>query len=106
MNHRLGICLLLAFGVMCIARPTMAIGLAPAWKPRQIVSASAQGAFHDGSDRILAYDHWGNPGIVFQASPLDDLMYARLVPGGAPVWWTTSMVEFIPRWPLIAMNDP
>ena len=41
-------------------------------------------------DRVLAYDHHGNPGIAFYDVVDNDLRYARRVPG---VGWVHSAVD-------------
>ena len=65
------------------AAPVYAIGITPpSWKPRELVaSAIASSTFHEGADRVLAYDNHGNPGIAFYDNVDDSLRYARFVPG-------------------------
>jgi hypothetical protein len=45
---------------------------------------------HFNQDRVLAYDHHGNPGIAFYDAVDNDLRYARRVPG---VGWVHSEVD-------------
>ena len=73
------------------ASPALAITTAPSWLPREIV-ASGIGDIGDhlGQNRILAYDHHGNPGIAFFDEAGDDLRFARRVPG---VGWVHSCVD-------------
>ena len=75
-----------------VASPAAAITTAPSWLPRETV-ASGIGSitFHHGQDRILAYDHHGNPGIAFfdQAGGLD-LRFARRLPG---LGWVHSAID-------------
>ena len=57
-----------------------------------------------GTDRSLAYDHHGNPGIAFANSFDATLRYARRVPG---IGWATSAVDTTSsasthRWPTTA----
>src|SRR5262245_57473282 len=66
----------------------MAIGPAPSWHPRQIVATGIDTFFgHDGADRILAYDHHGNPGSAYNQVLLK---YARNVPGAG---WQSGTAE-------------
>ncbi len=70
------------------ATSAWAIGPAPTWHPRQIVATGIDTTFgHDGADRILAYDHHGNPGIAYNQVLLK---YARNVPGAG---WQSGTAE-------------
>lgn len=74
------------------ARSALAIGItAPSWKPRETVTDTlASYLYQDGSDRALAYDHHGNPGIAFYDDVDSDLRYARRVPG---VGWVHTVID-------------
>ncbi len=63
------------------ASRALAIGPAPTWQPRQTVTTGLYGANIDDADRLLAYDHHGNPGIAWTQAGTGFLMYSRLVPG-------------------------
>jgi hypothetical protein len=90
MNRTFASCIFLLVFVYSIV-PAHAIGPAPAWKPRQLVAANVNLGLHDGADRILAFDHYGNPGIAYAlASPDTWLMYARFVPG---VGWQSGIAD-------------
>jgi hypothetical protein len=67
--------------------PALAIGTTPpSWKPRETVAATLSNITdHVGADRILAYDHFGNPGVAFVNNVTDAIHYARRVPG---IGWT------------------
>jgi hypothetical protein len=100
MNHRIAVGFLVAFSIALGPKPAEAIGPAPSWQMRQIVSTSALGSSHDGSDRYLAYDHWGNPGIAYRGNP--NLMYARLVPGIG--WSSGAVATFGGSYPSLAFD--
>ncbi len=54
--------------------PAAAITGAPSWLPRETVASGiGDSNDHIGQDRILAYDHHGNPGIAFFDDSGDDL---------------------------------
>ena len=84
MNHRLRLTSLVACALATLAAsPVLAITTAPSWLPRETV-ASGIGSInrHFGQDRILAYDHHGNPGIAWfvdgDGVSIDkDLKYAK-----------------------------
>jgi hypothetical protein len=85
-------CLLAALLFVLWTAPAGAIGTTPpSWKPRETVpSTFANYLTMNGADRSLAYDHHGNPGIVFHDDFAGDLRYARRVPG---VGWVHSVVD-------------
>ncbi len=63
----------------------------PSWKPREVVADEISDELeHFGQDRLLAYDHHGNPGIAFFDEVNDNLRYARRVPG---VGWVHETVD-------------
>ena len=61
----------------------VAIGPAgPSWKPRELVFNDVDFMDQNGADRILAFDHHGEPGVVFKKNgALEDIRYARKLPG-------------------------
>ena len=70
--------------------PAFAITGTPSWKPKETVDPFAQGSGSDAADRMLAYDHHGNPGISFIDGIDLSLDYARRVPG---VGWASVEVD-------------
>jgi hypothetical protein len=63
------------------ASKAWAIGTTPpSWTNFSNV-ASAYGSYHEGSDRILGYDHYGQPGVVMYDDTNYDLEYYRRLPG-------------------------
>ncbi len=60
-----------------------AIGPAgPSWKPRELVHSGVEFQDQAGADRMLAFDHHGEPGIAFKAETFfGDIRYARNHPG-------------------------
>jgi hypothetical protein len=91
MNLRSVASVLLVGFVVCNTRTALAIGTTPAWKPRQTIAANVSLGVHAGSDRILAFDHYGDPGVAYALlSPDTWLMYARYVPG---VGWQSTIAD-------------
>lgn len=87
-------CLLAALVFILWTAPAWAIGTTPpSWKPRETVTSTlAYYGAMDGSNRSLAYDHHGNPGIAFYDDVDDDLRYARRVPG---VGWVHTAIDSV-----------
>ena len=81
-----------ALVVLSFSRVGWTIGTTqPNWKPFETVTDTlASQINHAGSDRTLAYDHHGNPGIAFYDDVNEVLRYARRVPG---VGWVHSEVD-------------
>ena len=76
----------------------------PAWLSPECLTFSGSYGDHVGSDRALAYDHHGNPGIAFFEDVGDNLCYARRVPG---VGWTYSLVDstgYMGKYPALAYD--
>ena len=91
MNLRFVSFVLIPFAIVLNAAYTYAIGPAPTWQPRQLVAPNVNLGLHVGADRILAFDHYGDPGIAYAlASPDTWLMYARYVPGAG---WQSSIAD-------------
>ncbi|MEX0611586.1 MAG: PEP-CTERM sorting domain-containing protein [Pirellulales bacterium] len=88
--HSLSLLAALWFGLW--TAPAAAIGTTPpSWQPRETAAFElANFNFMAGADRSLAYDHHGNPGIVFYDDAAHDLRYAQRVPGGG---WVHSTID-------------
>lgn len=71
------------------AVPATAITSTPSWKPREGLGLADYSPL-DGADRMLAYDHHGNPGITFSDNSDGSLEYARRVAG---VGWVNAEVD-------------
>ena len=72
------------------AIPLWALGSTPTWKPRETIAAGViDRDGHKAADRILAYDHYGNPGVVFCTDDCQ-LWYGRKPPGAG---WVSTRVE-------------
>jgi hypothetical protein len=82
--------LLLVILLSTLAAPAAAITGTPSWKPRELVYDRAEFTSLDGSDRMLAYDHHGNPGLIYQDQNDGSLDYARRVPG---VGWASVEID-------------
>ena len=65
--------------MMTFAGPVSAIGPAGStWKPRELVMSGIDFTDQDGGDRILAFDHHGEPAIAFKGpGDFGDVRYAR-----------------------------
>lgn len=99
---------LLALGLLLVSTTlASAIGTTPpSWEPRETVNDTlADISFgHVTSNRILAYDHHGNPGIAYSDGVNIDLQYARRVPG---VGWVSTPVVGVPsggQYPSLAYD--
>ena len=82
MLRRIGIVCLAALASLTAAISAWAIGPEkPGWHPPELVLGGGAGnpALHQGADRILAYDHYGRPGVAVGC--LSYTYYARRVPG-------------------------
>ena len=86
--------------------PAGAIGTTPpSWKPRETVTSTlADYVDMVGADRSLAYDHHGNPGIAFFDDVVDDLRYARRVPGVGWVHAAIDTVGIVGSYPSLAYD--
>ncbi len=82
--------LLAATLLVSAAVPATAITTTPNWKPRETVASSSNIVVVIGSDRTLAYDHHGNPGITYVDATDGSLDYARRVPG---VGWVAAEID-------------
>ncbi|HUT61266.1 MAG TPA: hypothetical protein VNA25_25740 [Phycisphaerae bacterium] len=85
-------CWIVALLLACAAYPAWGLDAnGPSWMPRETVTDTlALFLYQDGSPQTLAYDHHGNPGIVFCDAANVDLRYARRVPG---VGWAHTVVD-------------
>jgi PEP-CTERM motif len=84
-----GMCLVL--GLLGAASSAWAITTAPSWEPRELVANGFVSLEdHAGADHVLAYDHHGNPGIVYSDTSVPALRYARRAPG---VGWVHADVD-------------
>jgi hypothetical protein len=72
----------------------------PSWKPRESVTPFAMGLSDMlGADRSLAYDHHGNPGIVYSNGFIN---YARRVPGIG--WASFAVTSTFANYPSLAYD--
>jgi hypothetical protein len=91
MNQRIALCFIGVVAVICDAESALAISAAPTWQPRQFIASNVNLNYHLGADRILAFDHYGDPGIAYVlGSPNYWLMYARYVPGAG---WQSAIAD-------------
>jgi hypothetical protein len=93
--------LLAATFLVSAAVPAAAITITPNWKPRETVAQFPDAESAAGSDRMLAYDHHGNPGIAYRDSINGSLDYARRVPG---VGWVAAEIDPIGTSPSLAFD--
>ena len=70
------------------AAPALALDSDPVWSNREIAASNGDYTQHIGSDRYLAYDHYGTPGIVYQYTVNDFIFFRRRVEGTG---WNTGM---------------
>jgi len=75
----IGVVAVAAMLMFTLAGRTSAIGPAgPGWEPRELVATGIDPNDQAGGDRILAFDHHGEPGIAFKgAMDFGDIQYAR-----------------------------
>jgi len=107
MNHKLPLLtLLMCYLVAAETSSVWAIGpTAPSWKPREMVALGiGSNLHHIGADRVLAYDHHGNPGIAFFDVVDNDLNYARRVPGFGWHYQTIDSVGNVGEYPSLAFD--
>jgi len=82
--------LLVACFLGVLAVPVGAITTTPSWKPVEVAYNLPDASATYGADRMLAYDHHGNPGIAHIDTINLSLDYARRVPG---VGWHNVEVD-------------
>jgi len=107
MNYRLPLLTLLMCYLMAAGTSNVwAIGpTAPSWKPRETVADGiGSGLHHIGADRVLAFDHHGNPGIAFFDVDDKDLNYARRVPGFGWYYQTIDSEGDVGEYPSLAFD--
>ena len=87
-RHRIAVA---AFLLVLLPSDAGAIGPAgPSWKPRELVFNDVDFVDQNGADRILAFEHHGEPCVVFKKNgALEDIRYARKLPG---VGWVAQDV--------------
>ena len=88
--HRIILCCLAVAAALVVgSAPLSALDAnGPSWLPRETVATGV--SVSSGADRVLAFDHFGNPGIAFHDGTNDDLRYARRVPGAG---WVSAAVD-------------
>jgi hypothetical protein len=85
-------CLAGAAALAVAAAPLLALDAnGPSWRPREVVTSTlGYWLYQDGADRILGFDHFGDPGIAFYDGVSQVLRYARRAPG---VGWVSGVVD-------------
>ncbi len=73
----------------------------PSWKPPETVDVFPSTDSLNGADRMLAYDHHGNPAVAYTSNIDASLRYARRVPG---VGWTDAEIASIGHYPSLAFD--
>ncbi len=77
---------LVAVAALMVIGPVDAVqAIGPAgstWLPRELVYDDVDFPDQNGADRILAFDHHGEPGVAFKgAGAFGEILYARKLPG-------------------------
>ena len=68
----------------CLWNQSIAIAIGPTpptWEPRELISTITDIGDHSQTDRYLAYDHHGNPGVAYADSGGTAVQLGRRVPG-------------------------
>jgi len=84
-------CLAGAAALMVGAAPLSALDAnAPTWRPREMISSRAYYIYHDGADRALACNHYGNIAVAYYDANSAELRYAERVSGAG---WVSCTVD-------------
>jgi hypothetical protein len=110
MRRRIVVAWLAALASLAGTLPAWAIGPEkPNWHaPEVVIDYLSHPDAHSGASRILAYDHYGRPGVAI-SGPSFGLLYARRVPGygwgiGLPVITGGWPVGSLPLSPSVAFD--